>query len=185
MTVFISKGDAPMTYRQAVKRGLRYFNAQKADWEREQAIFEEDPAYVTWATQWVADNVVNAANNTFNGQLADYNAAVARLAEFEVSVGRPEIIEILPTGNYVVDEETGEPVIDPQTGDFQVEVAEVVVQSLVEPLPATVEQDVYDEAGEVTGTEEVPNPLIVKDEQERAAAQATIDATPQEVIDFE
>jgi len=32
-------------------------------------------------------------------------------------------------------------------------------------------------------TTTVPNPLIVKDEEERAAAQAVIDATPQEVID--
>jgi len=29
MTVFIQKGDAPMSLRQGVKRGLRYFEAKK------------------------------------------------------------------------------------------------------------------------------------------------------------
>jgi hypothetical protein len=31
----------------------------------------------------------------------------------------------------------------------------------------------------------VPNPVIVQDDAERAAAQALIDATPQEVKDFD
>jgi hypothetical protein len=50
-------------------------------------------------------------------------------------------------------------------------------------IPATVEVSTTNpETMEVT-TETVRNPLIVKDEEERAAAQAVVDATPQAVID--
>ena len=50
-------------------------------------------------------------------------------------------------------------------------------------IPATVEVSTTNpETMEVT-TETVANPVIVKDEEERAAAQAVVDATPQSVID--
>ena len=50
-------------------------------------------------------------------------------------------------------------------------------------IPATVEVSTTNsETMEVT-TETVANPVIVKDEEERAAAQAVVDATPQPVID--
>ena len=61
----------------------------------------------------------------------------------------------------------------------------VVVQTAIDPLPATVEQDTYDAEGNVTGTEQVPNPQIVEDDAERAAAQAVIDDTPDEVKTFD
>jgi len=48
-----------------------------------------------------------------------------------------------------------------------------------EDIPATVE--VYN--SETDSMDTVPNPVIVKDEEERAAAQAVVDATPQPVID--
>ena len=60
----------------------------------------------------------------------------------------------------------------------------VWIQPAIEPLEATVEQDVYDEEGNVTGTETVPNPLIVADDAEREAAQAVVDGTPEEVKAF-
>jgi len=172
MTVFIQKGDAPMSYRQAVKRGLRHFESEKAYWQREQGMVEGDQTYLAWANQWVQDNAVNEANNLFNRQLADYRAALARLAQYELSVGRPEITEDQPTGEY---DEDGNEIIET-----------VVIQSAIDPLPAQVEVPVYDETtGEQTGTEMVPNPVIVQDDAERAAAQALIDATPQEVKDFD
>ena len=50
-------------------------------------------------------------------------------------------------------------------------------------IPETIEVTTTNpETLEVT-TETVRNPLIVKDEEERSAAQAVIDATPQSVID--
>ena len=52
-----------------------------------------------------------------------------------------------------------------------------------EDIPATVEVSTTNlETMEIT-TETVANPVIVKDEQERASAQAVVDATPQPVID--
>jgi len=52
-----------------------------------------------------------------------------------------------------------------------------------EDIPATVEVSTTNpETMEVT-TETVANPVIVKDTEERAAAQAVVDATPQPVID--
>ena len=170
MTVFIHKGDSPMSRRQAIKRGLRHFNAEKAYWEREQGIVESDPDYQAWATQWAADNVVNAENNLFNNQLAAYRKAVARLEQYKVAEGRPEIAEQQPTGEY---DEEGNEIMET-----------VVVQTAIDPVEPTVEQAVYDDEGNQTGTDIVTNPLIVEDEGERASAQAVIDGTPQEVKDF-
>lgn len=170
MTVFIQKGDAPLSYRQAIKRGLRHFEAQKAYWEREQGIVEGDPEYQAWALQWVADNEINAANNLFNRQLADYRKAVARLDQYLIAEGREAVTEDQWTGEY---DDEGNQITEP-----------VIVLQAIEPVDPTIEQPVYDAEGNQTGTETVTNPLIVKDEEERAAAQAVIDATPQEVKDF-
>ena len=170
MTVFIQKGDAALSRRQAIKRGLRHFNAEKAYWEREQGIVESDPEYQAWASQWIADNLVNAENNLFNNQLDAYRKATARLDQYRLADGRPELTEEQPTGEY--DEEDNE-IIET-----------VVVQTAIDPLEPTVEQPVYDDEGNQIGTEIVPNPLIVADDAERDAAQAVIDNTPQEVKDF-
>ena len=142
MTVFIQKGDTPMSYRQAVKRGLRHFEAEKAYWQREQGIVESDPAYLAWAAQWVADNAVNEANNLFNHQLAAYRNALERLARYRLADGRPEV-----TNEQQAIDEQGQPVLDGETGEPVMET--VVVQTAIDPLPATIEQPVYDpETGE-------------------------------------
>lgn len=171
MTVFIQKGDAPLSYRQATKRGKRLLDAQKQQWQREQGIVENDPEYQAWAEGWIADNVVNAQNNLFNAQLAAYRKALARLDQYIVADGRPEVTDEQPTGEY--DAETGEPLMET-----------VVVQTVIDPVEPTVEQPVYDEEGNQTGIETVTNPLIVQDDAERTEAQAVIDATPQDVREF-
>lgn len=170
MTVFIQKGDTPLSTRQAVKRGLRHFESEKAQWEREQGIVEQSPEYFSWANQWVQDNVVNAENNAFNHSLAAYDEALKRLAQYVLSEGRPEVTEEIEEWN----EETGEMIT--QT---------VVVQTEISPLELTVEVPVIDEVtGEQTGTEFVVNPEIEKDEMERAAAQQVINSTSEEVKAF-
>lgn len=171
MTVFIQKGDTPLSVRQATKRGLRHFEAEKAQWQREQGIVTEDPGYLAWAAQWVQDNQINGINNQFNHQLAGYSKATARLAQYRLADGRPEITEEQPTGEY---DENGNEVTET-----------VVVQTAIDPLEPTVEQPIYDDEGNQTGIEAVPNPLIVQDDAERAAAQAVIDGTPQEVINYD
>ena len=109
-----------------------------------------------------------AAQKKFNEQLWQYQGAVARLAQYLVSEGRLEVKEMIPSGEQTFNTETEQ---------YEDVLVETITQTAIEPLPATVEVWQGDE--QVT----VPNPAIVLDETERAAAQAIVDATPQEVKD--
>ena len=199
MTVFIKKGDAPLSVRQTTKRGMAHVAAELAqagartgDEELLRVITHVDltprlaavvqalghVSYQAYALSWEADNLVNGKHNLFNHQLAAYREAQSRLARYRLADGRPEITEELQAiddlGQPVFDETNGEPVMET-----------VVVQSAIDPLPAEVERPIYDEVtGEQTGTEMVSNPEIVRDEVERADARAVIDETPAEVIEF-
>jgi hypothetical protein len=91
----------------------------------------------------------------FDLQTERYIKSTTRLSQYKLSEGRPE----------VKDED------------------DVVTQTAIEPLESTIEVSTTNsETMEVT-TETVPNPVIVKDEEERTAAQSVVDATPQSVID--
>lgn len=199
MTVFIQKGDAPMSMRQATKRGVAHVAAELAqagaragDEELLRVIPHANltprlaavvqalghVSYEAYALGWEADNLVTGEHNMFNHQLAALRAAEARLSAYRLADGRPEVTE-----EQQATDEQGQPVFDEATGEPVMET--VVVQTAIDPLPAEIEQPVYDEAtGEQTGTEMVPNPEIVRDDAERAAAQAVIDGTPQEVQDW-
>jgi len=109
----------------------------------------------------------------FDKQLADYKAAKARLEQYVVADGRAEVRESEPTDELVVNEETGEK---------EKATREVVTVTAIDPVDATVEQTTFDEDGNATTTT-IENPLITKDNEERAAAQAVVDATPQNVRD--
>ena len=102
-----------------------------------------------------------------------YLKAVERLDQYILSEGRPEISE-----DVVV---RTEEVWNQRTEEFEeVNVTDnVLIQSGIDPLPATVIQNDPETGEEIA----IRNPLIVKDEEERAAAQAVVDATPQSVID--
>lgn len=200
MTVFIQKGAAPLSLRQATKRGLAHVaaelsqaGARMGDDELLRVIQHADlpprlaavvhalghVSYAAYAAGWEADNRVNGDHNLFNHQLAAYRAAQVRLARYRLADGRPEITE----EQQVVDVQ-GTPVFDDASGDPVTE--DVFVQSAIDPLPAEIEQAVFDEAtGAQTGTQMVPNPEIVRDDAERAAAQAVIVETPAEVVVFE
>ncbi len=199
MTVFIKKGDAPLSVRQATKRGMAYVAAELAqagartgDEELLRVIPQENmPArlldvvkalghvsYEAFALGWEADNLVNGANNLFNHQLAAYQAAQARLARYRLADGRPEVTEerqvIDEQGNPLFHEVTGEPVMET-----------VVVQAAIAQIPMEIDQPVYDEAtGEQNGSIMVSNPDSERDDEERAAAQTVIDQTPTDVIQF-
>ena len=199
MSVFIKKGDAPLSVLQATKRGMAHVavelaqaGARRGDEELFRVISHENlPArlldvlkalghvsYEAYALGWEADNLINGANNLFNHQLAAYREAQMRLARYRLADGRPEVTDeqqaIDDLGHPVFDEATGEPVMET-----------VVVQAAIDPVPAEVEQPIYDElTGEQTGTEMVSNPEIVQDEAERAEAQAVVDATPEDVVAF-
>ena len=199
MTVFIQKGDAPLSVRQATKRGMTYVasdlalaGARRGDEELLRVIPHDNlPArlldvvqalghvsYEAFALGWEADNFVNGENNLFNHQLVAYRAAQARLVRYRLADGRPEATE----EQQAIDEQ-GQPVFDEETGVPVMEA--VVLQAVVDPLPAEIEQTVYDETtGEQTGMAMVPNPEVVRDDAERGAARAVIDGTPTEVIAF-
>lgn len=107
----------------------------------------------------------------------DYRLSSERLSKYILSEGRPEIREDIVVGTReVINEETGEV--------ETVNVTEnVIIQTAIEPLEENIEVTTFNEETMESTTETVRNPLIVKDEEERAAAQAVIDATPQSVID--
>lgn len=116
-----------------------------------------------------------ADTKQFNQQLAAYRVAVARLAQYVVADGRAEVREMQPTGEQTFNEETGE---------MEDVMMEVVTVTAIEPVEATVTRMVYSEDMDAEPTEEtIENPLITKDNEERAAAQAVVDATPQAVVD--
>jgi len=112
----------------------------------------------------------------FAQQLEDYTTATARLAQYVLSVGRAEVVESQATGEQVWNEETV---------SMDEVMADVVTVTAIDPVDATITQLVYSEEDvDADPTEEtIENPLITKDNAERAAAQVIVDATPQPVID--
>lgn len=104
--------------------------------------------------------------------LREYALAVKRLAQYQVALGQEEQTEEVVIGQQL-DEETEEMVDITETR---------IILGAIDPVEATVENTTYDDDGVATTTE-IENPLITKDNEERAAAQAIIDATSQEVID--
>lgn len=122
--------------------------------------------------------VQTAADNwTFNKQLREYVTAVERLEHYILSEGRPEIREdIIIETKEVWNQETREM----ETVNIT---QNVVTQTAIEPLEETVEVTEFNPETMESTTSTVRNPLIVKDEEERAIAQSVVDATPQPVID--
>ena len=169
MTQFVTKGDAPLTPAQLEKRAQKYIKRSWPDQAREKSIRLSDGAFDAFMSTFSTNHDVNIANNTFNWQLSEYRKATVRLAQYRLAEGREEVREMQPTGEY-----------DDEGNEFM---ESVLVQTAIDPLDAQVEQNVYDDEGELTGTEMVDNPMIVKDDEERAAAQAVVDGTPQAVKD--
>ena len=90
----------------------------------------------------------------FNLQKRDYEKAVARLAQYELSAGKKGVV-----GTENVWDDKSESYVDRD-----------IIGYVIEPLPLYV-----DGVGR--------NPLVVQDEAEREAAQEIINKTPQSVID--
>ena len=116
-------------------------------------------------------------------QTREYSESVVRLAQYRLADGREEVREDIVIGEEAVLDENGNPTFNEETDEqiMQDITENVVTVTAIDPLPATITQ-VDMEVNESNETE-VPNPAIVRDDEERAAAQAIIDATPQAVID--
>lgn len=177
MTQFVNQGDDWLTDAQLEQRAQRYIARDWPSQRREKSIRLGDGQFDAFMATFSADHDTNKANNTFNWQLAEYRAATARLNRYVLADGRSKLTEMQPTGEQVYNEATGE---------MEDVLHEVVVQTAVEPLPATVDVLVYDEndPDAAPTTQTVPNPEIIRDEEERAAAQAVVDATPDDVKAF-
>ena len=133
-----------------------------------QAIKDAHPKAVIDADELAARKATALADY----QAEEYIKATARLAQYQLSVGVPESSETIVTGQEWNEE----------AGEMQ-DVTETIVIPAIPALEATVEVTTYDIETDTSSTETVANPLIVKDDEERAAAQAVINATPQPVKD--
>jgi len=161
-----TKGEPPMTGGQFRKRVEAYL---RREWHP--LLREIDPAgYEAWRASMMPTVAEAEANFAFNWQLQAYREATARLACFRLAEGRAEIVEEHATGELDTE---GQAVTET-----------IILAPAVPPLPAEIEVTTYDETGAATGVETLPNPAILADDAERAAAQAVINATPQAVVDF-
>ena len=113
----------------------------------------------------------------FDLQTERYIKATERLSQYILLEGREEVRE-----NVVV---RTEEVWNEETEEYETNeiTEEVITQTAIEPLEEFVEVTTTDQETMESTTESVRNPLVVKDEEERSAAQAVVDATPQAVID--
>ena len=108
----------------------------------------------------------------FAQQVEAYKIAKARVAQYQLSVGVPESSVTVVTGEAWNEE----------AGEMQ-DVIETIVTPAIPALEATVEETTYDFDTDTSTTATVANPIIVKDDAERADAQTIIDNTPQSVKD--
>ena len=158
----------------------------KVDIARHNKALDQEMFNASLDTPWSEDfSYEEPEEVTVVRQTYQYKEAVARLAQYILADGREEVTEMRDTTEYVVDDE-GMIVLNENDEPTYVQ-EEVVVQTAVEPLEATVEVTVYDEEDmEAEPTVEiVENPEITQDNLERAEAQATIDNTPVEIKDGE
>ena len=109
-----------------------------------------------------------------NTQLVKYSNAIERLSKFVVADGREEVTE-----EVVLRQE-----FDDEAGDM-VDITETrVVSEAIDPVPATI--TITSHSGNIedsSTTSTIENPLITRDNAERAEAQAVVDSTPSEVVD--
>ena len=148
-----------------------------------QAIKDEYPTTITGGVTvgdvpaWVQEE---ADAWLFEKQTRDYKEATARLAQYRLADGREEVTAERVTETQQRVDADGIPVLN-EEDEFIYDVVETetyVALPAIDPLPTTITEV------DIDGNEtEVPNPVIVADDADRAAAQAIVDATPQEVID--
>lgn len=135
-----------------------------------------------WGDSVPEPMATEAAEWLFNKQLSDYTTAVARLAQYQVALGREEVTEMQDTPEQQVDDD-GMPIYDEEGNPVYVQ-EEVITVTAIEPVEPTVERTVYSEDDPMAEptVETIENPLITQDNAERADAQAVVDTTPEAVV---
>jgi hypothetical protein len=142
---------------------------------------EEEQYNIAQFQQYMAEleqlSATVRADNEFVKQRIAYENAVARLNQYVLSEGREATYQYfdIETDENITDESPllYDPNESPQT------VRRVTIQEAIEPLPQEIPED-PDSSPIII----IPNPAIIQDKEERTAAQAIIDVTPQEVKDF-
>ena len=72
MTIFVNKGDLPLTPVQLEKRAQKHIKRVWSDQAREKSIRLADGGFDAFMASFSADHDENIANNTFNWKLAEY-----------------------------------------------------------------------------------------------------------------
>ena len=132
-----------------------------------------------------ADTLQTKQNEAISGlQSERYIKATERLSQYVLLEGREEITQEVVIDQEMVLDEEGSPTFDDDGNPVMRDITKTeITQTAIEPLEEFIEVTNYNMETEESTTESVRNPLVVKDEEERAAAQAVVDATPQAVID--
>ena len=151
-----------------------------------QAVKDAHPTTVTGGTTvgdvpaWVQEE---ADAWLANDQLVKYTNAVERLNNYILADGQEEVTQDIVVITENIFDENGMPTIDENDEYIMQDVTEtIIISNAIPALEATITRTVYDE-NDVATEETIENPLITKDNAERAEAQAVVDATPQSVID--
>lgn len=110
------------------------------------------------------------SDNDLLKSVIGYENALSRLSQYRLSEGRPE---------QVIETKIGEQ-LNPETGEIEPIYSERIIPA-IDPLPSTIAMPIYDDNGNIIGTENVPNPAIVNDEAGRNDAQELINITTDEV----
>ena len=141
-----------------------------------------DPVKTKYPKQTIDNDelTVRKAQALFDHQLAEYTKALARLDQYQVALGREQVTEMQDSSVQLTDSD-GTPQYDSDSNPVYEQV-EVITVTAIDPVEATVTISEIDSDGAAVESE-VENPLITKDNEERASAQAVVDATPQAVID--
>ena len=90
MTLFVTKGDKPLTPVQLERRAQTYIKRSWPAQDREKSIRLSDGAFDAFMVTFSSNHATNVANNTFNWQIQDYRKASSRLARYRLADGVPK-----------------------------------------------------------------------------------------------
>jgi hypothetical protein len=110
----------------------------------------------------------------FDHQLKKYTEAMIRLDAYIVADGQEEMIESIASDQRVW---------NPETKEWEDVMIDVVTRQAVDPVSPTITVMSSENPGDEPTEQTIENPDITKDNEERVAAQAVIDSTPQTIID--
>lgn len=168
----IAQGQEGRSPSQIVRRLTKAADTVLAPLYQRQVLFTESPQKGPIGHYGTVVQAATLDINTFNARLAQRDAALTTLSKRPVTETVPAVTEQVIVGYTGLE--------DPQP---IYEDREISAEIPGEPLTITV-PTFNEETGELTGEQEIDNPVVVKDNEKRAAAQQILDNLPQEVLDW-